>query len=109
MRVLLSGANVHLLRRAGHDRRQLHPVSPALDRAKIPQSFDHPGIDYTRFNVPYWQKWERMLRFARERDMIISVIQDISDGRIHPAAGSEDERRYSAMRPRAWARSRTIT
>ena len=23
---------------------------------------NHPGIDYTRFNVPYWQKWERMLR-----------------------------------------------
>ena len=62
--------------------------------AKDPQSFDHPGIDYTRFDVPYWQKFERMLRFARERDMIISVVQDIGDGRIHPEAGSEDERRY---------------
>ncbi|HEY6991854.1 MAG TPA: DUF5060 domain-containing protein, partial [Bryobacteraceae bacterium] len=46
--------------------------------AKTPESFDNPGIDFTRFNVAYWQKWERMLRFARDRDMIISVILDIS-------------------------------
>src|SRR5579862_9263453 len=59
-----------------------------------PDSLERPGIDYTRFDVAYWQKFERMLRFARDRDMIISVIQDISDGRIHMAAGGEDERRY---------------
>jgi hypothetical protein len=62
--------------------------------AEAPESFEHPGIDYARFNVPYWQKWERMLRFARERDMIISVILDISTHKTQPAAGSEDERRY---------------
>ncbi len=62
--------------------------------AAAPESFDHPGIDYTRFNVPYWQKFERMLRFARGRDMIISVIQDISMHKAQPAAGSDDERRY---------------
>jgi hypothetical protein len=62
--------------------------------AAAPESFDRPGIDYTRFNVPYWQKFERMLRFARDRDMIISVIQDISTHKAQPAAGSEDERRY---------------
>jgi len=62
--------------------------------AKAPESFDHPGFDYARFNLPYWQKWERMLRFARERDVIISVIQDISTHSAQPAAGSEDERRY---------------
>lgn len=59
-----------------------------------PDSFDHPRIDFTRFNVPYWRKWERMLRFARDRDMIISVIQDISTHKAQPAAGSEDEHRY---------------
>ena len=37
--------------------------------AEAPDSFDRPGHDYTRFNVPYWQKWERMLRFARDRDV----------------------------------------
>jgi hypothetical protein len=62
--------------------------------ARDPQSLDHPGIDYTRFDIPYWQKFERMLRFARERDMIISVVQDIGDGRIHPDAGSDGERLY---------------
>jgi len=62
--------------------------------AQAPESFDHPDIDYTRFNVPYWQKWEGMLRFARERDVIVSVILDISTHHAQPAAGSEDERRY---------------
>jgi len=62
--------------------------------AESPESWDHPGIDYTRFNVSYWQKWDRMLRFARDRDVIISVIQDISTHHAQPVAGSEDERRY---------------
>jgi len=62
--------------------------------AEAPESLDRPGIDFTRFNVPYWQKWERMLRYARERDVIISVIQDISTHKAQPAAGSEGERRY---------------
>jgi hypothetical protein len=62
--------------------------------AQAPDSFDHPGFDYTRFNLPYWQKWERMLRFARDRDVIISVIQDISTHSAQPVTGSEDERRY---------------
>jgi len=62
--------------------------------AEKPQSFDQPGIDFTRFNIPYWQKWERMLRFARDRDMIISVIQDISMHKAQPPEYSEDERRY---------------
>jgi hypothetical protein len=62
--------------------------------AQAPESFDHPGIDFARFNIAYWQKWERMLRFARDRDMIISVIMDISTHQSQAAAGSEDERRY---------------
>ncbi len=54
----------------------------------------HPGFDYTRFNVSYWQKFDRMLRFALDRDMIISLVLDMGDSRIHPDAGSEDERRF---------------
>jgi len=54
----------------------------------------HPGFDYTRFNVPYWQKFDRMLRFARERDMIISLVLDMGDSRVHPEAGGEDEHRF---------------
>jgi len=62
--------------------------------AEKPESLDNPGIDFTRFNIPYWQKWERMLRFARERNVIISVILDISTHHAQAPAGSEDERRY---------------
>jgi hypothetical protein len=54
----------------------------------------HPGFDYTRFNLPYWQKFERMLSFARDRDMIISLVLDMGDSKVHPVAGGEDERRF---------------
>ena len=56
--------------------------------------FYHPGFDYTRFRVEHWQRFERMLSFARERDFIVSVVLDIADGQIHLAPASEDERRY---------------
>ena len=56
--------------------------------------FNHPGFDYSRFRVEHWQKYERMLRFARDRDMIVSVIFDIADGVVHTVPGSDDERRY---------------
>jgi hypothetical protein len=62
--------------------------------AAHPERFDRPGIDFTRFDVTYWQKWERMLRYARDRNVIISAILDISTHHTQPAAGSEDERRY---------------
>jgi hypothetical protein len=54
----------------------------------------HPGFDYTRFNLPYWQKFERMLSFARDRDMIISLVLDMGDSKVHPAPCGEDERRF---------------
>ena len=62
--------------------------------AAAPKSFDNPKIDFTRFNVAYWQKWERMLRHARDHDVIMSAILEISTHKAQPAAGSEDERRY---------------
>jgi len=62
--------------------------------AEKPESLESPGIDFTRFNIPYWQKWERMARFARERDVILSTILDISTHHAQAPAGSEDERRY---------------
>jgi hypothetical protein len=54
----------------------------------------HPGFDYSRFNLSYWQKFDRMLQFARDRDMIISLVLDMNDSRVHPDAGGEDERRF---------------
>ena len=62
--------------------------------AEQADDFNHPGFDYTRFNIPHWQRYERMLRHARDLDMIVSVIFDIADGKIHPKPASDDERRY---------------
>src|SRR5205823_12751736 len=42
----------------------------------------------------YWQKFERALRFARERDMIISVVLDMGDNKVHPAPASDNEYRF---------------
>ena len=62
--------------------------------AQRPEDTSNPGFDCTRFNLPYWQKYERMLAYAREKDMLFSVVFDIGDSPVHPADGSEDERRY---------------
>jgi len=53
-----------------------------------------PEFDYTRFDLSHWQRLDRALRFARDRDMIISLVLDMNDSRVHPAADSEDERRF---------------
>lgn len=60
--------------------------------ARLPSDIYHPGFDYTRFHVSYWQKFERALRFARERDMIISLVLDMADERVR--LGDADERRF---------------
>jgi len=62
-----------------------------LDYSRV---FSNPGFDYSRFDVAYWQKFERMLGYARERNMVISVVLDMNDSGIHPEAGSEDEHRF---------------
>ena len=59
-----------------------------------PDDLTTPRFDYARFNVAHWQRFERMLRHARARDLIISVVFDWNDSPVHPAAGGEDERRY---------------
>ena len=94
MRVLLAGRPAMSLWSepiipSGHFRVCLNPWAAAR-----PDSLDNPGFDYTRFNVPYWQKYERMVGYARERDMIVSVVLDWNDSKVHPAALSDDEKRY---------------
>jgi hypothetical protein len=54
----------------------------------------HPGFDFSRFDVSYWQKFDRALRFARDRDIIFSLVLDMNDSRVHPFAGSADEHRF---------------
>src|SRR5262249_42003736 len=61
LRVLLSGAaNILWGEPVMTDDRFTLMLRPWI--AQAPDSFDRPGIDYARFNVAYWQKWERMLR-----------------------------------------------
>ena len=68
--------------------------------ARQPDSVADPGFDVTRFNIPHWQKYERLLRHAREKDMIISVIFFVDGNKpgMDPfkkaGAGGPDEQRY---------------
>ena len=62
--------------------------------AQQPNDITTPKFDYTRFNIGHWQKFERLLRFARDRGLVISVVFDWNDSPVHPAESSKDERRY---------------
>ena len=59
-----------------------------------PEDIYHPGFDYSRFDLSYWRKFDQALRFARDRDMVISLVLDMNDSVVHPVAGSGDERRF---------------
>ncbi len=72
----------------------LRSWSDLLAELGEPDDIYHPGFDYSRFEVSYWQKLERALRFARDRDLVFSIVLDMNDSRVHPAAGSTDERRF---------------
>ncbi len=62
--------------------------------AEHPNDYSHPNYDYSRFDLAYWQKFDRMLRHARSQNMIVSLVLDMNDNAVHPAAGSEDEHRF---------------
>lgn len=68
--------------------------------AARPDNREDPGFDVTRFNVEFFQKTERMLRRARELNLIISVIfyVDGADKGVDPFGkanmGGTDEQRY---------------
>ncbi|HZP80668.1 MAG TPA: DUF4038 domain-containing protein [Chthonomonadaceae bacterium] len=68
-----------------------------------PESVEDPGWDVTRFDVAYWQKFERLLAHARAHDMIVSVIffTDARELQNYPfdrekIGDDPDERRYYA-------------
>jgi hypothetical protein len=87
---------LHLFGRAGqrYGMGVAYGVFDALAELGEPSDIHHPGFDYSRFQVSYWQKFERALRYARDRDMIISLVLDMNDSRVHPAAGSAEERQF---------------
>jgi len=67
--------------------------------AQRPDNVEAPGYDVTRFNVAYWRKYEQMLRNARERGIVVSVVMYVDGARpgVDPFKrdpGGEDERRY---------------
>ncbi len=69
-------------------------------QARNPSSVERPEFDVSRFNVAYWQKWERLLEHARSKDMVVSVIFYVDGSRpgVDPFAkdgrGGLDEQRY---------------
>jgi hypothetical protein len=68
--------------------------------AERPESVKNPGFDVTRYNVPFWQKCDRMLCHAREKGMVVSIIfyLDGKDPGVDPFGkgrmGCEEEQRY---------------
>ena len=46
--------------------------------AARPDSVENPGFDVRRFNLPYWRKIERMLHYAREKDMPLVCCNPVS-------------------------------
>jgi hypothetical protein len=94
MRVTLAGRTIYFFgERVSPDGRNWTVFLAPWPAEKV-DDFSHPGFDYKRFNVAYWERWDEMLRFARDQDMIISIVLDMNDNKVHPAAGSEDEHRY---------------
>jgi hypothetical protein len=81
-------------------------------QAARPDDIADPGYDVTRFNLDLFHKAERMLRLARERDVMISIIfyLDGADPGVDPfgktgMGGADEERyyRYVAARFAAYA------
>jgi hypothetical protein len=69
-------------------------------RASRPTDIENPGYDVTRFNLEHFRKTDRMLRHAREDDIMVSLIFHL-DGRDkgvdpfgHGGMGGPDEQRY---------------
>ncbi len=68
--------------------------------AERPDDVENPRYDVTRFNVPYWQKWDRMMKYAKEKGIVVSAIFYV-DGRRpgtdpfgKAGMGGPDEQRY---------------
>jgi Protein of unknown function (DUF4038)/Domain of unknown function (DUF5060) len=85
---------LHLAGRVGQRGGLNWSVFDALAGLGDVEDIYHPGFDYSRFRVSYWQKFERALRYARDRDVIVSLILDMNDSKVHPGAGSMDEQRF---------------
>jgi Protein of unknown function (DUF4038)/Domain of unknown function (DUF5060)/Putative collagen-binding domain of a collagenase len=61
---------------------------------KAPSDISHPDFDWNHPNFAYWQKYDRMLRYARDRDVVMSLVLDMGDNPAHLPAGSAEETQY---------------
>ncbi len=68
--------------------------------ADKPDDLDNPGFDVARFNVAHWQKLDRLISYARDKGIIVSIIFYV-DGLDHGCdpfkktnMGNEDEQMY---------------
>ncbi len=65
-----------------------------------PGSVENPRFDVARFNVAHWQKFERLVRHAWSKDLVVSVIFYVDGARpgVDPfgrdGMGGPDEQRY---------------
>lgn len=80
--------------------------------ASAPDRVSDPEWDVTRYDVAFWQKYERLVRYARDRDVVVSVIffLDGADAGADPfgkakAFGPDEQRyyRYAAARLAAYS------
>ncbi len=68
--------------------------------AARPENREDPGYDVRRFNLEFFRKADRMLRRARERDIVVSLVfyVDGADKGVDPfgkaGMGGADEQRY---------------
>ncbi len=70
--------------------------------AKNPGDYKDPRFDTARFHLPLWQKLDRLVRHARDKDVVVSVIFHLDGrdpgvdpfGKGKPYPGGEDEWRY---------------
>ncbi len=64
--------------------------------AARPESRDDPGFDLTRFRLGFWRKLERLLRYARERDIVVSLVLFLGNqaSSLPFAPLSTDEKRF---------------
>jgi hypothetical protein len=93
VRVLLYGRSDHSWTEPTRPGKAWRPwLNPWV--AARPDDVNNPGFDYARFNCAYWQKFERMLRHARDKSVVISVVMGWNDTGVRPESGGEDERRY---------------
>jgi hypothetical protein len=91
---LKDARHLHIFGRIGQRLGLSGDLLDSLANLGLADDIYHPGFDYSRFEVSYWQKFERALRCARDRDMVFSLVLDMNDSRVHPAPGSADEQRF---------------